>query len=312
MRKLILPAAALLAVGLFSGCEWESGGGVESWDDSATSDASGNYVDFSGVYRSADGGVLVREAGATFTTTNTIVATNSVTDEYLGIGDGSKTAFEGALAHSPVRGTLTIIVGAYRCVDTAGMGNSNDTVSLTITPADGSAGTINYSTRTWTLSFPAPIEAGTRILASYTYLATSQEVISSQGNTGKPIYQFVAYQMGNKLQMIDNVGSVYEGMLGAVLFSGSAGGGGGDGATAQQVTEASGQFYATGVSQGYEVEILGTMKKSTVLQPYWNGQYDKDGRQIYDYKTVGGYTLDGSFIEKGGKTGVIKATSPAF
>ena len=59
MKKMLFSFACIIVAVTLSltGCEWTSGGGVESWDSSK------NYVDVSGVYRAADNAVLVREFG---------------------------------------------------------------------------------------------------------------------------------------------------------------------------------------------------------------------------------------------------------
>src|ERR1035437_9363617 len=82
----------------FTGCEWTSGGGVNTWSDSQ------NWVDFSGSYRAADGNVVVRQFGATnaiTTNTTSTTTTNTVSSEFLGVGDGSKTAFNGQTGSTP-------------------------------------------------------------------------------------------------------------------------------------------------------------------------------------------------------------------
>ncbi|MCX6992765.1 MAG: hypothetical protein NT011_06435 [Kiritimatiellaeota bacterium] len=227
-----------------AGCEWTAGSGVSSWDD------SGNWVDFSGSYRALDGGMLVRQfSGGTATT-------NTVSNELLSTGDGSKTAFSGQIAYTPVRGSLTIFtIGGYRFTDT--VGTTADTVSLAVTPADGSAGTFNYSTRAWALTFPAPLASGTQIMGTYQHLV----VTSMQGNHGTAIYSFMVYQTGNKLQITDSNGATYEGTMGTVR---TTGGEPIDANDPNAIPPTTGpvvaQFSATGTSQGYSVTLVGVMQ----------------------------------------------------
>jgi len=210
----------------FSGCEWTAGGGVDSWNE------SGSWGDFSGSYKSADGGILVRQFGG-----GTTPVTNTISGEVLATGTGSATAFEGQTAYTPVRGSLTIFtVGGYRFTDDPS--STADTVSLTVTPADGSTGRFNYSTRAWALTFPAPLASGTQILGTYQYAALTP----IQGNHGNAIYSFVVQQTGNKLQFIDSNASTYTGALGT---------------TTSNSTSFAAQFSVAGVSQGYEVTIVG-------------------------------------------------------
>lgn len=250
MKTLIICFGLLISLVLLAGCEWT--GNVDSWNESQFGT---NVADYSGSYKAADGSIIVR--AYTIST-----STNQVTAEQLGSGDGSATAFSGALAKTPVRGTLTITVGAYRFTDSSsGTTNTTDTVSLSVTPADGSAGTFNYGTRAWALSFPAPIASGSAILASYYYLEESP----SQGNHGNAIYSLIVYQVGNRLQIIDNNTSSYEGYVGAGTPS---------------------QFSVTGVSQGYQVTIVGVLQRSGTTR-----------------------TMNATFIEEGGSQGDIHVSA---
>lgn len=226
-----------------TGCEWTTGGGVTDWNTLSAS------VDFSGNYKAADGGVLVRKFGTgSGTTTNTTYTTNTVSGELLGTGDGTTTAFSGKLAHSPpLKGTLTIVVGGYRINDpgTASAG----TVALTVTPADGSSGTLNLDTGVWTLMIASPIALGTQIIGAYQYLSSTSVINSNQGNHGDPIYSMVLYQQGNNVQLIDSCNSKYEGTIGNV---------------ATNANPIVAQFYATGYSQGYNVTIAGMLQGTLV------------------------------------------------
>src|SRR5450756_3172218 len=83
-----------------------------------------------------------------------------------------RQAVNGQTGSTPVRGSLTIFtIGGYRFIDNPAL--TADTVPLTVTPADGSAGQFNYSTRAWALTFPAPLASGTEILATYQYGGSS-------------------------------------------------------------------------------------------------------------------------------------------
>jgi len=255
MTKLISWLTLSLCLCVLTGCEWTAGSGVDSWDD------SGNWVDFSGSYKSSDGSVLVRQFGANNTiTTNTTYTTNTVSSEVMASGDGSKTAFSGQIGYMPIRGSLTIFtIGGYRFTDSAD--GSADTVSLAVTPVDGSTGTFNYSTRAWALTFPAPLAGGTQILGTYQYISSSQVINPIQGNHGNAIYSFVVYQTGNKLRITDSNGATYEGAMGTVR---TTGGKPVDANDSTAVPPTSGpvvaQFSATGVSQGYNVTLVGVLQ----------------------------------------------------
>lgn len=274
-----------------AGCEWTAGGGSEggqTWNDRE------NYVDFSGAYRAADGGVLVRQSGAgASSTTNTTTSTNSVSGELLATGNGTSTAFAGTLAHPPpMRGTLTIVVGGYRFADPGSA--SAGTVALTVTPSDGTAGTINLDTGAWALSFASPIANGTQILGSYQYLSTTNVVNSNQGNHGNPIYSFILYQQGNTIQIVDSCNSKYEGYIGNVRTTG--------GTPVyldpsnQQQPPTTGpivaQLYVTGYSQGYNVQITGVLQGNLTAGT-----------------TLANRTINATFVEVGGYDADIKGTA---
>lgn len=227
MKKIWwLGSGLIVGAMLLCSCEWTSN--VDTWSESQFG-TNAAVLDFSGVYKAEDGGFLVRGFGEAS-------ATNQVVEEQIATGNGSSTAFAGALSHVPVGGTLTIIVGAYRFTDTGSTGTG--TFNLQVAPNDGSFGTVNYATRAWTLNFPAPIAKSTPLLANYSY-------IESQGNVGKPIYSFVVYQTGDHLQIIDNNNSRYEGRIGLT-------------ANTQQA-----QFSVSGVSQGHNVTIAGMFQRQT-------------------------------------------------
>lgn len=280
MTKLISWLTLSLCLCVLTGCEWTAGSGVDSWSD------SGNWVDFSGSYKAPDAGILVR----TFGSTNTTYTTNTVSGALLATGDGSKTAFSGQLAYTPVRGSLTIFTaGGYRITDTAG--TAADTVALVVTPADGTTGTFNYSTRAWALTFPAPLASGTQIMGSYTYQVTV--VVPVQGNHGNAIYSFVVYQTGNKLQITDSNGSQYEGTMGTVRTTGGTPVNVNDSTT---VLPTSGpvvaQFSATGVSQGYNVTLVGVFQGT-----------------LTSATTFTGRSMTATFIEDGGNEADVNAVA---
>jgi hypothetical protein len=280
----------VVAITFFAGCDWSGGSGADTWDD------SNNWVDFSGTYRPQEGQVLVKAFGATNTPGSTNYSTNIVSGEVLAKANGSDTAYSGYIEQTAIRGSLTIFtIGGYRFTDSSSAGG--DTVSLSVTPNDGSSGTYNYSTRAWALKFPAPLASGTEIQASYSWReehATSGSTIDDSGAHGTPIYSFVVYQTGNKLKMVDSSGSVYEGSLGSVRTTGGT-------PTDLDPTKAltlpsvSGpvvaQFSVTGVSQGYKVTIVGT----------FNGYLEGDTFKFTSR------TMEATFIEDNGYEGNIKA-----
>lgn len=289
MRKLIFTLLGTATCLVFmTGCEWSSGGGAQTWNDRE------NFVDFSGNYKASDGGVLVRQFGAgSGSTTNTTITTNTVSGEVLATGDGSSTAFSGALAHGkPLPASLTIVVGGYRFSDpgTASAG----TVALTVTPADGSSGTLNLDTGVWTLSFPSPITSGTQFLAAYQYLSTTSVVTPNQGNHGNPIYSFVLSQQGNKIKIIDSCNSSYEGTIGSVRTTGGYPidldpSNPNPAPTTGPIVA---QFSATGYSQGYNVQIVGVLQGT-----------------LTSATTLSARAMKATFVEEGGYDADVNGTA---
>ncbi len=268
IKTLLISVALMVGAALMCGCEWTAGGNVDTWNTSQ----SGDWTDFSGTYKAAATGVLVQAYAGT-------VSTNVVTGQQLDTGDGTRTAFSGNLGHSAARGTLTIIAGAYRFTDSVTNAGTNmaGTVDLTVSPADGSKGTFNFSTFIWTLSFPAPIASGTPIVADYSYF---EAAAAQQGNHGKPIYSFVVFQLGNKLQIIDSNNARYDGTIGSIRETGALPTPDEDGViTHSGPIEA--QFSATGISQGYKVTIVGvlqgTISGSTLSERIMNATFIEEG-----------------------------------
>lgn len=290
MNKLLWLSSAVcvgvLALGM-TGCEWTSGGGVETW-----ADAGYNWANFSGSYRPPDGGILVREFGVNSNELGTISVTNSSRNEVVGVGDGITTEFSGHIRETPLPGTLTIVVGSYRFTDSTD-NSSLATYNLAVTPEDGSSGTINYDTRFWALKFPAPINSGSSIEANYLYLTTEKE--AGAGNHGAAIYSFVVYQTGNNVQLVDSNGNVYNGSIGNLSTTGGLPY---DPTDPSSIVPTKGnvyaQFSATGSSAGYSVTIAGTL----------HGELgDDEGRAIINRK------MQATFIEVGGFEADINAVS---
>ncbi len=271
----------IMALGL-TGCEWTSGGGVETWVGTGY-----DWANFSGDYRAPDGRVLVREFGVT-NNLGTISITNSSRDEVIGTGDGMTTEFSGTVHGVPIPGTLTILVGGYRFTDaTANTGLG--TFNLSVSPADGSSGTINYASRVWTLKFPAPIGAGAAIKANYMYLVTQED--AGQGNHGQAIYSFVVFHTGNTLRLVDSNGTVYDGYIGDMNTTA----GNYDPTDAAQTipddARVFAQFSASGSSAGYMVTIAGTLQ----------GDFSSENNAMVDR------TMQATFVESGGYAADINA-----
>ncbi len=278
-----LAGMGLMVLGM-TGCEWTSGGGVDTWVSTGY-----DWANFSGNYRAPDGRVLVREFGRT-NMLGTISVTNSSRDEVIGTGDGMTTEFSGTIHGVPIPGTLTIIVGSYRFTDaTANTGLG--TYNLSVSPADGSSGTINYASRVWTLKFPAPIAAGTPIKANYMYLVTQED--AGQGNHGQAIYSFVVYHTGNTLRLVDSNGAVYEGNIGDMNTTGGNYDASDPSVVIPEDAQVFAQFSASGSSAGYAITIAGTLQ----------GDFDSGENEMVNRR------MQATFIEAGGFSADINAVA---
>ncbi|MCA1808998.1 MAG: hypothetical protein ABR497_00540 [Kiritimatiellia bacterium] len=274
--------AGALALGV-TGCEWTSGGGVEDWTETGY-----DWANFSGNYRAPDGNVLVRQFGAD--NIGNIWTTNSSRDELIGQGNGYTTEFSGRLFGVPIPGTLTIVVGSYRFTDNAsntGQGSYN----LSVTPVDGSSGSIQYGSRFWSLKFPAPIDDRTPIMANYLYLVNDEH--GGQGNHGEPIYSFVVHHNGNRLQLVDSNGTVYDGNIGTMATTGGQPYDPSSDDGPPQTGNVFAQFHVQGFSQGYHVHINGTLQGAFAT--------GTSGRSLT------GRTMQATYVEVGGQDADIMA-----
>lgn len=275
MKHWAFIAVVILTAALLSGCEWTGGSETTTWNDSVS------WVDFSGVYR--DGGaIMVSQFGSSGGWTNLVGSTNTAS-ERLGTGNGVTTMFNGSLAHRPLPGSLTIVAGAYVLSDSEG--NSPDgSASLSVNVADGTEGSINYASAQYTVRFAYPLASDTRIFGSYTYeIIDDSDSGSGQGNHGSPIYSFTIYQQGSTLILIDSNGDRYDGQLGSVRVTGASPANPVEGFDYDPPNgPVVAQFSATGVANGYQVTIVGTLQGNRADNVF-------NGRAI-----------TGTYIEEGG------------
>ena len=197
--------ATVLAVGI-TGCNWETGNDAASWSSSF------NWVNFSGLYRSASGGLLVTD----YTTTpSTPGSTNvlAVSGEAQGSFIASQTAFNGRLSHGnivPGSAAITLYNNSNEAILTF-----SDNGNRVLTSGTAS-GTIDYVSGTWSITFGAglgPVEAG-HTKADYNYYVTNDGTAGSgavSGSTGKSIYAFNVTHEGQNLTIVDNNGCTYTG-----------------------------------------------------------------------------------------------------
>ena len=303
----VLAGAGL--IGFTTSCEWSASGSGSSWsgDDS--------WVDFNGVYKASDGGVLVKTsaAGAAISggSNATVVAENA--SQVIGTGDNTALSFSSTLSHTPiVPGSVFIsdgVAGFETFSDPAGDGH--------LVGNQGGTGTINYDTGLLNITFNLPPGSGAPITCTYQFNAGSSGGGggSSGGGSGLgsgsslPVYSFTVFQQGNLLTITDSNGATYTGKLGDVSSSGGVDNGGANVFSGDTV---SAQFTANGISaNGRSVEIVGVLQGVLTTGTGSGGSSGgtSTGTMATQWK-MGGLSLQGTWIEDGGAvTGDIDGVS---
>ena len=277
-RIFTIALCAVAAAGLLAGCEWStSSEHNSSWNDSY------NWVNFSGTYRSAAGGMLVTDYTSTPSTpgsTNTYTSTESGGS----LAGGSLSASGKVGKHPVVPGSMTIQIGSDVSLSDDGSG--------TLTGAGGS-GTVSYDGGTWSFTL-ADTQWSSRkrgIEISYAYLVSNGGSASGarSGSSGKAIYSFVVVQQGEKLTITDNNGAAYKGRIGELRST--------SGVNPTNSMPRDGDvivatFSTSGTSAaGKQVTITGTFQGNVASSVFT------------------GRTMQGTWIEAGGKTGDINGTT---
>ena len=204
--------------------------------------------------------------------------------------------------HTPViPGSVQVTAGGFSFSDN-GAGVLNGSVS-------GTSGTINYSSGGWAISGSSFWIASTvPIIAGY---AVTNSGTSSSGVTPGStvaIYAFNVQQSGNKIKIIDNNGSVYEGSFGDMRTTGNLGSGS-QGATFVNGDQVIASFSASGKSAaGIYVNMTGNFQGtvqgvSTVTQRSGSSTVITTSMALSDRRIIG------TWIEDGGKTGDISGVS---
>ena len=293
-RSAILGSLAVVCAGLV-GCEWES-----------TSDSYNsryNFVNFSGVYRGVNGGLLVTDYSSEVATPageGAVASTNNITGETTATCNGSDTVYAGRLdQNNVVPGTLSITGGGFTFSDVDADGNLEST--------GGAFGFINYSTGQWSVDFNGVAPAdGVNIRATYAYIIEAEDGGPSAGTgsgqlgnatsgaSGAEIYAFTVEQYGNLVNLIDNNGRKYEGKFGDVRStSGVNQDDAGSGLVAAAGDSFIAKFEANGVSAaGKQVNIVGNFQG--VVSSVSGRSGVLDARQLF-----------ATWIEENGRTGNV-------
>lgn len=180
---------AVVGLGLLAACEWEGGSSVDSWNEDY------NQINVNGTYRGYQGGPLVSDYST---------IPGNATQERIGTGNGSATAYAGALRHR------NIVPGSVLISTTAGWSFTDDGNGQLSGDGISAHGTIVYASGGWSLNFEGLPPGNVPFFASYRY----EQGGSGPGSSGKTLYTFTVFQQGNQLRITDNNGAVYEGRLG--------------------------------------------------------------------------------------------------
>lgn len=268
MKWILMIVVLSAAMFSMTGCEWKAAGDEYTWNDSY------NSVNFSGVYRGYNGGILVTDYTAT---PGTPGVTNNVSQSVgVGIGAG-QTVYSGLLNTTPVlSGSLNIIGGGYVFTD-----NGDGSLSGNVA---GTAGSIDYGTGSWSIDLNGgTINSGVGINATYqtSVAGTAGTGSAGAGTSGITIYTFTVFHEGQNVTITDNNGSVYSGGFGSIRST--------SGSTTLTIGDTViGQFTAEGTSAaGIAVKIVGTFQGVT------------------GSSTVSDRRMLGTWIEDGGTTGDV-------
>ena len=278
---------AAAALGL-AGCDWDTGSDADHWNSDY------NWVNFSGTYRSAAGGLLVTDYTTTPSTpgsTNTLQSSGEAQGSFA----AGKTSFKGTLGHGNlVKGSLVITL----------YNSSGGVINTFADDGNGilgsaSQGTVQYVPGSWTLTLTTdfPTVPG-YVRASYSYYVSNAGSTgggANPGSTGR-IYSFVLVQKGENLTFTDNNGAVYKGKIGEMR---TASGVERDDEEGSFLPQEGDTLVATIECSGtsaalMQVKIVGTLQ-GTVASDVFTGR-----------------TLTGTWIEAAGKTGDINGQTTSI
>jgi hypothetical protein len=210
---------------LFSGCEWQSSGSGDTWDD------SNSWANFSGMYKQSGGSLIVQgwatapvstNSSSSSSTTSVSGTTGTKKDELIGTGGSNNRSFSSTLSITPILANSVSVSDGVEQFHDDGAGN--------LTSARTGRGTVNYTSGSISVLFElAP--ADTRpVLATYSWSTTNSSASSSSSSAAaanpdnrvadQAIYSFYVSQQGNKLYVRDNNGVEYNGELGSVANTG--------------------------------------------------------------------------------------------
>lgn len=193
MKRQML-VLALGGVVLAGGCEWTGTSEGESWNDAYS------WVDFSGVYRAADGASPIVTGGSS-SGSSAYVKTESSGSTSDGVFN-----YSGTVSQAPiVAGSVTVRIGNVVAFSDNGAG------ALAQVGGTG-VGSISYATGAWAVAANGVlVPGGQTITVTYQVAATSGTAIP--GNSGSAVYHITVDQTGNLLGLTDSRGKAFSGKI---------------------------------------------------------------------------------------------------
>jgi len=299
MKNMVRNALVTVMGLAMVGCEWSGGGsgGGGSWSSRY------NFVNFSGSYR---GSPLVSKYSMTSGSSSSAAGTVNVSSESK--GNVSATSFAGQCNLTPVKpGSVHLFIGGG--VDGQFTDNGSGGLSGTYNVGGGvmlsASGSINYDNGAYGIVLgPAGGSAvGKPVTITYTVITGSSSVAPTSGepgSSGVTIYAFNVEQEGNKLRIVDNNGSVYEGRFGSIRTTGG---------TDQDSVNASfsngDQVMATFEANGESAAGIGVKMTGNFQATISGVSSSTSGDSTTTHMTLGGRTILGTWMEDGGATGDI-------
>jgi hypothetical protein len=212
--------------------------------------------------------------------------------------------------------TVAFANGAKGSVTDNGSGVLSGSYLNTIPGEHPANGTIVYENGQVSLFFSDVLGLqASRVTIRYTVNSgttstTTTSGSGTPGSSGVNIYAFNVQQTGNKLKIIDNNGSVYEGELSNVRTTGNLTSGS-SGATLVNGDQVIASFYAAGKSAaGVYVNMTGTFQ-GTIAGVNQVTTRAGDSVTYSTSMALSDRRIMGTWIEDGGKTGNISGISPS-
>ncbi|MEI6563381.1 MAG: hypothetical protein WCO42_03630 [bacterium] len=319
MKHLIQNAlVVVLGLGLMS-CEWSGSGDNNSWNDSTS------IANFSGNYQ-GNGGYLVSDytssSGGGTTGSTTVISGGfipPIETKAPSTFSGSSISF--TTLNVPIKpGSITVFFedGSKGSMTDNGSGSLSGTYLNAIPGSHAANGTVVYENGQISIFFPdilglqnASIKIRYTVSSgSSTTTSTGSSSGSAAGSSGVSIYAFNVQQSGNKLKIIDNNGSIYEGNFGDVKTTGNLNANSTD-STFVNGDQVIAPFSASGSSgSGMHVNMAGNFQ-GTVQGVAVTTTTSGSAATKHTSFSLSSRVILGTWIEDGGKTGDIKGISPS-